>query len=481
MGEYDLKPTEENIKNTIYENVLDRNKDLSSFINMLYAINSGTVVCLDGDWGTGKTFFVKQVKYIIDLQSKKNAHEGEKNLISKITSKDESNKTELMTAYYDAWENDDAENPVLSIVYNIIKESEKKIKSANTDWKNILKTIAESVVPILEIIVDQPVVKTACKILESLKGKDGEIKKAINGDNIFSEIVNQDFLKSKINEFLLEVLGANSSDCLIIFIYELDRCKPSYAIELLESIKHYFDNDKISFVFTINKKQLVHTVKKYYGNDFNAEGYLDRFFDLSFSLPMANMDDYCRNMGLTEKTTYDMVCKKAINYFGFNLRQASHFYEIARKSAYKRVHSSIKDDVYEYDKTIQICTVYVVPIIIALRISNMHAYEKFISGKGEDIFYDFYKENDYLSILRAGVLNNNEIYKETVEIIENYSPKDKNKITSREKLKEIYDALFIFDYDKDTMSKYIGKYTFNKFVREKILEIGRSLTSESEF
>ena len=31
------------------------------------------------------------------------------------------------------------------------------------------------------------------------------------------------------------------------------------------------------------------------------------------------------------------------------------------------------------------------------------------------------------------------------------------------------------------MSKYIGKYTFNKFVREKILEIGRSLTSESEF
>ena len=74
MGEYDLKPTEENIKNTIYENVLDRNKDLSSFINMLYAINSGTVVCLDGDWGTGKTFFVKQVKYIIDLQSKKNAH-----------------------------------------------------------------------------------------------------------------------------------------------------------------------------------------------------------------------------------------------------------------------------------------------------------------------------------------------------------------------------------------------------------------------
>ena len=86
-----------------------------------------------------------------------------------------------------------------------------------------------------------------------------------------------------------------------------------------------------------------------------------------------------------------------------------------------------------------------------------------------------------MSILRAGVLNNNEIYKETVEIIENYSPKDKNKITSREKLKEIYDALFIFDYDKDTMSKYIGKYTFNKFVREKILEIGRSLTSESEF
>ena len=43
---------------------------------------------------------------------------------------------------------------------------------------------------------------------------------------------------------------------LIIMVDELDRCKPSYAVKLLERIKHYFTNDRITFVFSVNTYEL---------------------------------------------------------------------------------------------------------------------------------------------------------------------------------------------------------------------------------
>ena len=69
--------------------------------------------------------------------------------------------------------------------------------------------------------------------------------------NIISEIENQKDIHDLINEFLSSVIEERGNR-LIIFIDELDRCKPSYAIQLLERIKHYFINDNLTFVFSVN-------------------------------------------------------------------------------------------------------------------------------------------------------------------------------------------------------------------------------------
>ena len=74
---------------------------------------------------------------------------------------------------------------------------------------------------------------------------------------------------------------------LVVMIDELDRCRPSYAVELLETAKHLFDVDRIVFVLAVNREQLAHAVCALYGADFNAEGYLRRFFDEDFRLPSA--------------------------------------------------------------------------------------------------------------------------------------------------------------------------------------------------
>ena len=68
-------------------------------------------------------------------------------------------------------------------------------------------------------------------------------------------------------------------------IDELDRCRPSYAIELLEVAKHLFSVDRVVFVLAVNRVELAHSVKALYGAEFDAAGYLERFFDLEYLLP----------------------------------------------------------------------------------------------------------------------------------------------------------------------------------------------------
>lgn len=84
---------------------------------------------------------------------------------------------------------------------------------------------------------------------------------------------------------LIKDIQEEKAEKLVIFIDELDRCKPSFAIEMLERIKHYFDDERIIFVVSLNKEQLIHTISNYYGSEFDATRYLNRFFDISVNLP----------------------------------------------------------------------------------------------------------------------------------------------------------------------------------------------------
>ena len=72
---------------------------------------------------------------------------------------------------------------------------------------------------------------------------------------------------------------------LVVVIDELDRCRPSYAIELLEVAKHLFTVDHIVFALAVNRAELAQSVRALYGASFDAKGYLRRFFDVDFRLP----------------------------------------------------------------------------------------------------------------------------------------------------------------------------------------------------
>ena len=91
--------------------------------------------------------------------------------------------------------------------------------------------------------------------------------------------------RSALQDMADTVSKSRGNRPLIVVIDELDRCRPSYAVELLEVAKHLFAVDHIVFVLAINRSELAHSIKALYGGDFDAVGYLRQFFDVDFRLP----------------------------------------------------------------------------------------------------------------------------------------------------------------------------------------------------
>src|SRR5690606_34703090 len=109
----------------------------------------------------------------------------------------------------------------------------------------------------------------------------------------------QDYLarKENIKEFhkkLEEYIAENSIGKPIVFIIdELDRCRPDYAVSVLENIKHLFSVKGIVFVLSIDKEQLGHAVCGVYGSEkMDSNEYLRRFIDVEYSLPAPELKNY---------------------------------------------------------------------------------------------------------------------------------------------------------------------------------------------
>ena len=82
---------------------------------------------------------------------------------------------------------------------------------------------------------------------------------------------------------------------MVFIIDELDRCRPTFAIELLERVKHIFDVPNLVFVFGINRDELCTSLQSIYG-EIDASVYLRRFFDMEFTLQEVDSAKFSRHL-----------------------------------------------------------------------------------------------------------------------------------------------------------------------------------------
>ena len=164
-----------------------------------------------------------------------------------------------------------------------------------------------------------------------------KIKEEFLGKDILNEIQTVEEIREKIKEILNEVITEEARR-LVIFIDELDRCRPNFAIEMLERIKHYFDDDRIIFVFSVNKEALTHTISKYYGNGFDSSDYLNRFFDFTVQLPQVETESYFESLGISctgseldewsdWKEGIESVAFDLQKYYNLSIRNTTKFFQ----------------------------------------------------------------------------------------------------------------------------------------------------------
>lgn len=452
MGKYELLPSEENLLTTIEEDLLYRNVDLGYFYRLLCSYKGFNSIAIDGRWGSGKTFFVRQTQLIINAKNISSSFEEDKR--RKILNVFPNNESEqnvgdaMLALYYDAWENDSDEDPVFSIIYEIIGQIQEHYSwGKNTDLLNIV-----------------------ANIIDFFTGKNvADIIKSLKSDNLLDKIQERRDIHDRIKEFF-SLISNERANRIVIFIDELDRCRPSFTVNLLERIKHYFCDDRIILVFSIDALELQHTIRRYYGEEFDASKYLDRFFDQRLQLPPANLSKIYDKYGFSNNYRTYELCEKVIKKYSMQLRQIFRYYETVNLSIRKVTDGNNHIDFGIYDgKTKQILIYYFAPIIIGLHIANIEVYDKFITGKAEEVILEFVGENDDWFV--KGLLENDESY---------VTESGKNKVKISDKLSNFYHAVFSANYNHGSDTQ-IGLYRINGNTKEFIMRVTSMLSTYADY
>ncbi|MDO6820339.1 P-loop NTPase fold protein [Zobellia sp. 1_MG-2023] len=250
---------------------LNRERYADILTSIVRSYDDGFVLAINNKWGAGKTTFVKM--WEAKLKSQK-----------------------YRTIYFNAWENDFEDNPLIALMGELktltSKTTEKKFKSVLKKASVLSKHIA----PILVKAIADKYVDT-----NSAKEAFVEISKGIT--DIFENEVNQYIKKKESIQNFKNSLAKFIADTnrnveeeikpVVFIVDELDRCRPNYAVLILEQIKHFFSIPNIVFVLSIDKVQLGHAICGVYGSDkIDSEEYLRRFIDIEYTIPNPEEDTY---------------------------------------------------------------------------------------------------------------------------------------------------------------------------------------------
>jgi hypothetical protein len=299
------------------------------------------VVNLDADWGGGKTFFLDRLK--LHLESR--GH---------------------IAASVNAWRDDHASDPYVAIMSAIDRALEPYVKrpgKLTTAWgaaKNSGGKIALSAATAVGKGLFKKFAGTSFdEVADVLKGEgvldaipDEILDGGVDGAEREIQQIFDKGLQHLIDKFketdkaigdfrdklskMVRSLSVKKKTPLFVLVDELDRCRPSYAIQLLERVKHLFDVDGVVFVFATNSEQLQHSVSGAYGPGFNGFRYLKRFFDRTYVFASPSIDKLvaqrCSGLLLNKLRGPSEGVVAAISNgckaFGFDLRAIDHVVEL---------------------------------------------------------------------------------------------------------------------------------------------------------
>ena len=318
----------------IFENdLLDRKDAITDLSKLIEGQKKALVLSVNADWGAGKTTFVRLWQVYLKTEG-------------------------IESIYFSAWEDDFSNEPLVAIL------GELNIYIKSLDKKQTKKEFAKAK-------------KLALKILPTLvntvAGSAAEQLTTTLIDQYQTKKTDLDKLKESIAKVLKAI---NSNKPFVIFIDELDRCKPLYAIELLERIKHIFDIERLIFVLSMDKKNLAESIQSQYGN-IDTDNYLRRFINFEYPLKNSSVDKFCKvlfqkfkHSNAPDDYSYNLdLIQQLCTIFNLSLRQIEQIF-----TKFHIFSKTIHQDFYNLNLDI-------FTLLECLKSSNEQRYDDFLSRK----------------------------------------------------------------------------------------------------
>ena len=261
--------------NPFENDLLDRKESVEVLSRLVSEIEGPSVLAVDSAWGNGKSTFVR-----IWAQHMRNKG--------------------FPIVEFNAWETDYSRDPFVALSSELtegLASNEpddavaKKLERVKIAGKDLLIRSVPAIVRIASAgILD---------ISPSVEQELGQLLASYAEERLAEYVktkISVEKFKTELQDLANTLSGLNDNRPLVVFIDELDRCRPSYAIELLEIAKHFFSVNRIVFVLAVNRTELAHSIKAFYGSDFDAIGYLRRFIDVDFRLPHPEREKFVNAM-----------------------------------------------------------------------------------------------------------------------------------------------------------------------------------------
>ena len=347
MPEIEVSPS-----NKFYEDKLDRREIVRTLNLFIDGTPAPYVLALDGVWGSGKTTLVKILK--ADLED-----------------------SGYQCVYFDAWRVDYMVDPLIALVGALAELVERAPNKSRADALAALKksaaVIAVETVGAVAQIVTKGVVST-----EAIKAFTEARQAQVFSDYEAAKKTTEQFAK-KLEAAAKSILENSKHKKIIFFVDELDRCRPTFAVHLLERIKHLFDIQNIFFVLSVDKAQLEASMRGVYGTDTDAPEYLRRFIDFDYRVPCVPTRSFTTSLfkkfGLSEKLNLQQA--DAENFIKYFTIFATTYSLSARAQGQCVGRLAI---VIGKNPVITTLDIFLVVLLIILRVKQPNRYQSLITG-----------------------------------------------------------------------------------------------------
>lgn len=254
------------------EDLLNRKSFSAKLSELVEKIEDPCVIALDGTWGSGKSYFLKRW---VGAHAKENGGQA-------------------LTVYFDAFQHDFLEDPLTALVGVISDRFETEPNQKQDVWK-VGKTLAAKLwrpaIRVAAAVATSGVSEMTGSLGDALfAGTQSEIDKA--SETFWKREDGKRAAIAEFRAFLVSLTTSQDGETkkrVVVVVDELDRCRPDYALALLETIKHFFSVPNIHFVLGVNLAELENIVKSRYGIQTAARDYVKKFITIRVQLPNSKL------------------------------------------------------------------------------------------------------------------------------------------------------------------------------------------------